>query len=260
MSDCKYIDYDDKRFDLTRTIGLIVPPPAGLYVATVDAQEQARRIEGLVADVQRTALAQYPLAEIPGVETRPVLYQDGPPRAGGDPAGFVSTLFMFLVNDVAPIVGSIDATYRVGTWVLDVYRTLATAKTPAGTELYSDAGFHLGITPQGIRAACLADAIDRYHLNPGSVALEAFTRDTFYGDARHPTTSMNTTVYVSTASGDHYFYVVSGTGVVIEHSHVAGGTVTSLQCPARLEYLGRPAEVLTAEGLGVIVAGRVKVE
>jgi hypothetical protein len=258
--DFEYIGYDDVRFDLTRTIGLIVPPPAGLYVATVDPQEHARRIAELVAEVRRDALAQYPLAEIPDTETRLVVYQDGPPRAGGDPGGFVSTLFMVLVNDVAPIVGSVDAMVRVGSWVLNVYRRLATAKTLEGIDLYSDAGFHLGITPQGIRAACVADAVGRYRLDLGAVTPEAFTRDTFYGDARHPTTSMHTTVSVGTASGGQYLYVVSGAGAVIEHCHIADGTVTPLQCPARLEYLGRPAEALTAEGHELVVAGPVRVE
>lgn len=257
VSDREYIDWYDTRFDLARTIGLIVPPPSGLSSAAFDADDHMRITDALIARVQSDALARCPLPDAPTVDTRPVVYQDGPPRAGGD-GTFLPTMFMFLMNEVVPVVGSLEATYRVGKWVLDVYRTLATLETDSGAPLYSEAGSRLGITPQGIRAACLAHAIDEYHLTPDSVSLNAFTRDVFFGNAGHPTTSMNTTVYVTTRSGEHYIYVVSGNGVVVEHSHIAGDTVTPLQVPKGLEYFGLP-ELATSEASETIIAGPVEV-
>lgn len=258
MSDREYIDWYDRRFDLSRTIGLIVPPPSGLGAIASDVDEHMRMTNALIARVQSDALARYPLPDAPTVDTRPFGYQDDLGRAGGD-GSFLPTMFMFLVNDVAPVVGSLDATYRVGKWVVDVYRSLATLETDSGTPLYSEAGSRLGITPQGIKTACFAEAIDHYHLNPESTKVNAFTRDVFFGNADHPTTAMNTTVYVTTDSGEHYIYVVSGKGVVVEHSHIAGDTVTPSQAPTVLEYFGLPGVAMSSEASETIIGGPVEV-
>lgn len=258
MSHREYIDWYDTRFDLSRTIGLIVPPPSGIGGAASDADDHMRMTDELVARVQSHALARYPLVDARTVDSRPFVYQDGPPRAGGD-GSFLPTMFMFLVNDVTPVVGSLGAMYQVGKWVVDVYRNFATLETDSGTSLFSEAGSRLGITPQGIKAACLAEAIDHYHLDPKSVSVRAFTRDVFFGNAVHPTTSMITTVYVTTHSGEHYIYVVSGTGVVVEHSHIAVSTVTPLQAPSALEFFGPPEAAMTSETTETIMGGPVEV-
>ncbi len=259
MPDDQYIYFGDPNWNLSRSIGLILPPPAGLGYGQAGADDPSEGLERFLSIVQAEVLAGRPLAQVCDADKRLFVYQNGPPRAGGDVAAFIPTMFMFLVNDVVPIVGSIEATYRVGKWVVDIYRRLAMAKTDLGTPLYSDGANRVGVTPEGIKSACLAQAIDEYGLDFNTTTVRAFTRDVFFGNVQHPTTTMNTTVYVHTGSEAHYIYVVSGAGVVIDHILVDSNGITPLQAPKGLEYFGLPKALASSEALQTIVAGPVEV-
>lgn len=253
-----FANFDDPQFDFSKSVGFIVTAPSSLTSTYPLTTNDIERVNQYLTQNSEWAMIEAPQvvkSHISNKDIQVLRYQDGPPRAGQD--GGPLTSLIVLINDISQIVTASSVALAVGRWVINQYRRMATQRTEYGTPYFSNAGTRLGLLPQSIRFACYENSIDRYGLDFDSTTSTAHTRDIWYGDARHPSTSMTITVQVHTKDHGTYVYLVGGQGLVLEHFLVKAEQMQMLQVPDSIENLHDPSNYSKPHELRPLIGGSV---
>lgn len=220
--------FEEKQYDFSDAVGIIIPPTPRLAAVPADPMSHLS-MEALVDTVKKSALETAPSAlHLQPDQVGEYFYQDGPPRGGPDS---LPNVLLVLLQHVSVIAGGIVSFVELGRWLRKIVRQWNEARDEYGVPLFGQTGTQLGYTPQLIKQICLADAVERYGLEPQRAYARGFIRDVWFGSIRHPTSEMTSTIYVHDGSKVSYIYIVTGRGTVLEHLRLRPNYIEPLQTP-----------------------------